>query len=55
VFILLLTLHPHPVGKARQVYRVTVGGHGKVQIRRVELLVNVFIQGILYGFAQSHA
>jgi hypothetical protein len=38
-----LGLYAHPTGKAQQVGSFEVGGHGQVQIGRVQLFPNLYV------------
>ena len=51
VALFLPELLAHPMGKAGQVVGVKMGGHAQVQISRLELFLNLIVDGVLNGFA----
>jgi hypothetical protein len=46
VLALLVGLQPHPVGEAGQVLAVAVRRHRQVQVRRVELVLELLVEGV---------
>ena len=44
---LLLVLDLHPVGEPRQGLSLEVGGHGEVEMRGVQLAVQLVVEGLL--------
>ena len=44
VSYLFLVLDSHPVRESTEVLRIEIGGHGQIQVRRVELVVQLVVE-----------